>query len=467
MNKQFLSYAKKNHENKCIYNSLWVISGQEIPDLPSNNGDDFAPYYVEQFVDCAIQFWKNEGSLVLMAENDPYTFQLNLFLKKLVFPDGKKLNFTIGGNHKGGEILDADYTGKLYKERTFNKEKQKVKNVESHSLGYNLYHIFEGVTVAYTMGGSIEPFIPFSRDSDGGINSLFYNGLDRGDGTGEGNIFIDCGYTKFFLDMKKCGTSRYLQNIGGFIGSAERRANASCEPKYYRPNGVNFMLNKDPKLYYNYPKRPFDVIYLVDATGSMGGSIENVKNYCVDISNILNNQKNQKIIYHFRFGAVFYRDPIDIYEIPDKNELYDLTDDIVSLQQYVQSIEAYGGGDIPEDWVGAYKKCLYELSWRKEAIKLIIYITDAGAHGTEYSDGDKYEGEGPKLDELIKECSDKKINIIAFQIGDSPKKSFSRVAELYKKYGNEKKFKIQLFNQDKKDRDYFTNLVVDNITKVT
>ena len=91
--------CKQNDEKKCIYNSLWVISGQEIRDLPTNNGDLNAPYYVEQFVDCAIEFWKNGGSLVLMGENEPYNFQLNLFLKKLVFPNESKLNFKIIGKH--------------------------------------------------------------------------------------------------------------------------------------------------------------------------------------------------------------------------------------------------------------------------------------------------------------------------------------------------------------------------------
>ena len=45
--------------------------------------------YINQFVDCMIQFWKNGGSLVLMAENEPMTFQVNEFLKKVDF-DGKK-----------------------------------------------------------------------------------------------------------------------------------------------------------------------------------------------------------------------------------------------------------------------------------------------------------------------------------------------------------------------------------------
>ena len=450
--------CKKNSENKCEYNSLWVISGQEVPDLPSNNGDINAPYYVEQFVDCAIQFWKNGGSLVLMGENDPYNFQVNLFLKKLQFPDGKKPNFKIEGNHPGRQILDGDDTGKLDKPKTFNRKKPDVLNYERNHLGKNLYTIFEGATVAYAIG-NIAPFIPFSIDSAGGINSLFYNGEDKGDGSGEGDIFIDCGYTKFFLDMKKCGTYRYLQNIGGFIGSAERRANL-CEPKLYRPDGVTFNLDKNPNKFYKYPKKAFDVIYLVDATGSMSGSIENVKKYCVEIANIL---KNQMMLYDFKFGAVFYRDPIDSHS--DINQPYNLTSDTASLQNFVSGIRADGGGDTPEDWVGGYNLALNNMSWRN-GNRLIIHIADAGAHGTEYSSGDKYPAEGPKLDNYLRECSNKKITIVAFKIGSTPQQSFSRAQKLYKDLGNNN-FKIQEFDQNKKDPGYFTDLVVNAITKVT
>ena len=244
--------CKKNQDNKCIYNSLWVISGKEIPDIPSNNGDSNAPYYVEQFVDCAIKFWKNGGSLVLLGEKDPYNFQVNLFLKKIVFPDGKKPDFKIGGNHKGGKILYSDDSGKLTKNKTFNGKIIETSNFERKSLAINLVRLFEGENMAFTIG-DITPFIPFSKDSEGGINSLFYCGLDIGDGKGEGDIVIDCGYNKFFLYNDKCGVTRYLQNIGGFIGSAERRANSGFDPKFFRPDGVDYNFNKSPKFYYKYP----------------------------------------------------------------------------------------------------------------------------------------------------------------------------------------------------------------------
>ena len=394
-----------------------------------------------------------------MGENDPHNFQVNLFLKKLTFPGGRRTNFSIGGNHPGRKILKADDSGKLEKKQTFNSKIQEVNYVERKSLANNLVQIFEGATVAFTKG-DISPFIPFSRDSSGGINSLFYNGQDRGDGTGEGDIFIDCGYTKFFLDMKKCGTSRYLQNIGGFIGSAERRANIGYDPKLYRPDGVTFTLNKSSSLHYKYPKKPFDVIYLVDATGSMSGSIENVKTYCVDIANIL---KNQMMLYDFKFGAVFYRDPIDSHS--DTNDHYPFTSETVGLQNWVRGMSATGGGDTPEDWVGGYNIALNNMSWRS-GNRLIIHIADAGAHGTDYTSGDKYSSEGPKLDNYIRECANRNITIVAFKIGSEPQKSFDRSKYLYNNMGKTN-YKIQEFDQNKKDPGYFTDLVVNAITKVT
>ena len=453
--------CKQDKDKKCYYNSLWVISGQEVPDLPSNNGDCDAPYYVEQFVDCAIQFWKNGGSLVLMGENDPHNFQVNLFLRKLVFPGDKKIYFKIGGNHPGRKILKEDDSGKLEKKQSFNSKIQEVNKIERKSIANNLVQIFEGATVAYVIPEvDISPFIPFSRDSDGGINSLFYNGEDRGDGTGEGDIFIDCAYTKFFLNMQESGTSRYLQNIGGFIGSAERRFKTGEHPKYYRPDAVFYDLKKDQKFYYKYPIKSFDVVYLVDGTGSMGNSIEAVKDYCIEIANTL---KKKMALYNFKFGAVFYRDPID--SEGDINEHFDLTDDTTELKNFVSKQKPYGGNDTPEDWVGGYELALDKMSWR-DGNRLIIHIADAGAHGTDYTSKDKYPLEGAKLDKLIQKSASENITIVAFKIGKGPKKSFSRSQRLYNKFGN-KNYHIQEFDQKKKDTGYFTNLVVGAIIKVT
>jgi hypothetical protein len=451
--------CKKDKNNKCLYNSLWVVSGQEVPDLPSNNGDPNAPYYVEQFVDCGIQFWKNGGSLVLMGENDPYNFQINLFLKKIVLPNGKKLSFKVGGNHDGTKILKPDYSGKLSKYPTFNKKKPEVNNYERAYLAHNLERIFEGITIGFVIDGNTEPFIPFSKDSQGGINSMFYNGTDN-KGSGEGDIFIDCGYTKFFLNMKEKGTERYLQNIGGFIGSAERRAGLGIEPGLYRPDGLDFKLDKSPEKFYKYNLKSFDVVYLVDATSSMQEIIDKVKTYCEEISEVL---KKEMMLYDFQFGGVFYRDPVD--EKGDVHEFKELTSNIKEFKNFVSKIKASGGGDDPEDWVGGYDYALNRMNWR-DGHKLIIHIADAGAHGLYYSSEDKYPEEGPKLDELIKKCGESKINISALEIYEETHDSFSRIKMIYKELF-EKNVEITKFDENNKDPRYFTNLVIKAITKVT
>ena len=119
-----------------------------------------------------------------MGENDPHNFQANLFLKKSVFSGEKRVNFKIGGNHKGRKILKVDNLGNLEKKQSFNSKIQEVNNVKKKSIANNLVQIFKSATVTYVQGDDISPFIPFSRDSDGGINSLFYNRSDdKSDGT--------------------------------------------------------------------------------------------------------------------------------------------------------------------------------------------------------------------------------------------------------------------------------------------
>ena len=148
--------------------------------------------------------------------------------------------------------------------------------------------------------------------------------------------------SKFFLNLSNLrtqGTSRYLQNISGFIGSVERRMNAGINPKDFRPDAVEFNLDKSKR--YKFNKIAFDLLYLVDATGSMTPSINEVKDYCVEISNILNIKMKE---FDFKFAAVFYRDPRAQNDKNNENEIIDFTDDTESLKNLISKIKAKGGG---------------------------------------------------------------------------------------------------------------------------
>ena len=115
------------------------MNGQEVPYLSINNNEINAPYYNQQFIDYAIQFLKKLLCLVLMGENDPHNFQINLFLKKLIFPWNKKVSFKIGILEKN---FNRRWLWKIGKKQCFNSKIKEVNNIERKSIDNNLVQIF-------------------------------------------------------------------------------------------------------------------------------------------------------------------------------------------------------------------------------------------------------------------------------------------------------------------------------------
>ena len=79
---------------------------------------------------------------------------------------------------------------------------------------------------------------------------------------------------------------------------------------------------------------------------------------------------------------------------------------------------------------------LDNIAWRN-GTRLIIHIADAPAHGSKWCGEGNHEEENEKLYPLIKKAVVKKIKIIGFQIGTSPKKSFDEFGKEYLKKGGE------------------------------
>ena len=172
--------------------------------------------------------------------------------------------------------------------------------------------------------------------------------------------------------------------------------------------------------------KDFDLLFLVDATGSMQTYITSAKEETKNISKELRNLYPER---NFKYGYIFYRDPID--SPSDIHEVIDLTDDVNSLTEKIAKINATGGGDLPEDWAGAYKIVNERISWRKGE-KVIIHITDAGAHGKLFTLNDKYPNEEGKLVQELEKCALKKINIFGFVIEIDSKKTFNECAKIYR-----------------------------------
>ena len=166
-----------------------------------------------------------------------------------------------------------------------------ARNIISHSLN----SIYEGKIIYYfvekpkdddllyygqndelkmiTDPNLLKPFVPFSKDSDGGFNSVFYSSNDE-----KGDIVVDCSYTKFFLEMGTKGTPRYIQNIVSWLGAPEKhQMKDNCKDgTEYRPKAIDIQIDWNDK-WDGFKERPtknpekMKTLFAVDCSGSISG----------------------------------------------------------------------------------------------------------------------------------------------------------------------------------------------------
>lgn len=118
-----------------------------------------------------------------------------------------------------------------------------------------------------------------------------------------------------------------------------------------------------------------DLAFAMDCTGSMGDYIASAKQNIENITQRISSSGTSSI----RFGLVEYRDhpPQDSSFVTQK---HDFTPNISTMKSWLTACSARGGGDIPE----AVADALYDvlnLSWRSDATKICVLISDAPPHG--------------------------------------------------------------------------------------
>ncbi|PWN50387.1 vWA-like protein [Violaceomyces palustris] len=133
------------------------------------------------------------------------------------------------------------------------------------------------------------------------------------------------------------------------------------------------------------PSRLMDLVFIMDATGSMGSYINSAtKNIETICENII--QSEQLGPGALRIGLIAYRDhPPQDHTYVVKN--FGFSTEVETVKTNLKSLYASGGGDGPEAVTAAMKAAL-ELDWRPQATKLAVLIADAPPHGIgEYGDG--------------------------------------------------------------------------------
>jgi Mg-chelatase subunit ChlD len=117
-----------------------------------------------------------------------------------------------------------------------------------------------------------------------------------------------------------------------------------------------------------------DLLFLIDATGSMGDEIEKLKASMAEVAGQIATLPEQPDV---RYGLVAYRDRGDEFVVRP----YDFTYDLREFQRNLAWLRADGGGDTPESLNEALHVAIHNLSWRnEETVRLVLLVADAPPH---------------------------------------------------------------------------------------
>ena len=135
-------------------------------------------------------------------------------------------------------------------------------------------------------------------------------------------------------------------------------------------------------------KVALDIMFVIDATGSMSDEIEQLKANIVSISDQLAKLPTKPDV---RFATTVFRDRGDAFV----TRTFDFTTDVGAFQDALRAIEADGGGDLPESVNAAHLRTR-STSRRGAAgtrVSLAFLVGDAAPH-LDYSDDADYAGRG-------------------------------------------------------------------------
>ena len=203
-------------------------------------------------------------------------------------------------------------------------------------------------------------------------------------------------------------------------------------------------LKEDFSLLDDYERKIFqdtnlDLMIIMDLTGSMGIWLDEAKNNIKNIiEEITDNNPGSKI----RISFIGYR---DFYEVDEERTYFskEFTENIDEMNEYISQLDCSGGGDVPEDIVGALSLAL-KMKWESNA-KYALLVCDAPCHGRKYHtiSYDKFEEGDPNgttLEDVMKKFYEKGIIFYCLEIDSTTEKMFKIMKEVY---NDDEKFHIE------------------------
>ena len=369
--KELLS-EDENLKGKCKYFAAMVMNGPNLAILPHDpkiKDEAEESRYVLQFIKVLEMFWKNGGGILLFNENEPFFFQTHLFLDKIEFPgEHKKAKFKLHGNHNGGQEMKGNNEGDLSKPGTFTRKRSIIDSCERSIIGHGLISINEGITLSYTEYDEekVKPFYIFSRDNEGGVNSLYYIGTQ-----GRGDIIIDNSYTKFLSDLKNPCTAKLIQNMIAWIARIDYHYMVGNDPKLMRPKIIDYEFN---------PKDKCDKSIFKTKTTKKEDAIKMKTLICIDYSGSINGKANYHEYLKNEILKNYYNkdrgDAIYIWENISKKVSYD------EIKKIIDGRTGTGGTS------SSLIAKILEIE-NGNNFKHLVIVTDGNVSGNEIRNSDK------------------------------------------------------------------------------
>ncbi|XP_063421469.1 uncharacterized protein LOC134706447 [Mytilus trossulus] len=158
-----------------------------------------------------------------------------------------------------------------------------------------------------------------------------------------------------------------------------------------------------------------DLAFVMDCTGSMGSYIDTARKHIQAIVDEIVTSSNTTV----RLALIEYRD-----HPPEDNtfvtKTYNFTDSVFMMKIWLNAARASGGGDGPEAVAEALFKAT-KLSWRPEATKITVLISDAPPHGLVPSQDSSFPNGSPTGHDPMKIVRDlAQMGVTLYVIGCEP-----------------------------------------------
>jgi Mg-chelatase subunit ChlD len=170
----------------------------------------------------------------------------------------------------------------------------------------------------------------------------------------------------------------------------------------------------------------FDLAFVVDTTGSMGGLIDAARKQMVEMIDGLTRAADVAM----RLAVVEYRDH------PPQDRLltrrHDFAADLKAVHRTLTGLRADGGGDGPEAVLDGLNAAAEALSWRPHARRVAVLVGDAPPHGVG-AHGDSFRGGcpcGETVESTAARAERNAVTVYALSLTPYATDSFRRLSEL-------------------------------------